>query len=46
MFDEEKSLENGAVLPWRRQSEDDNDGYYLQVLRAVCQAVWHPVPHP
>ena len=37
IFEEEKSLEDGAVLPWRRQNEDDGDGYYRQVLQAVCK---------
>jgi excinuclease ABC subunit A len=42
IFDEELSIENGAVLAWRRQNEEDGDGYYQQVLRAVCQQ--HGVP--
>ena len=37
MFDEEQSLEEGAVIPWRRQIEDEGDGYYTQLLRAVCK---------
>ena len=35
IFDEEMSLADGAVIPWRRQNEDDGDGYYAQVLQAV-----------
>jgi excinuclease ABC subunit A len=46
MFDEELSLEKGAVIPWRRQSEDDNDGYYLQVLRAVAKQYGIPFRTP
>ncbi|MBP6440247.1 MAG: excinuclease ABC subunit UvrA [Caldilineaceae bacterium] len=46
MFDEEMSLEKGAVIPWRRQSEDDNDGYYLQVLRAVAKQFGIPFRVP
>ncbi|MBU6351518.1 MAG: excinuclease ABC subunit UvrA [Chloroflexi bacterium] len=42
IFDEELSIENGAVLAWRRQNEEEGDGYYQQLLRAVCQQ--HGVP--
>ena len=37
MFEEDLSIEQGAVIPWRRQNEDDGDGYYAQILRAVCK---------
>ena len=42
ILDEELSIENGAVLAWRRQNEEEGDGYYQQLLRAVCQQ--HGVP--
>ena len=35
ILDEELSLADGGVIAWRRQGEDDNDGYYGQVLQAV-----------
>ncbi len=35
IFDDELSLADGAIIPWRRQGEDDNDGYYAQLLQAV-----------
>ena len=37
ILDEELSLRNGAVRPWQRQFEDEGDGYYRQVLHAVCR---------
>ena len=46
VFDEEMSLEQGAVIPWRRQGEDDSDGYYLQVLRAVAKQFGVPFKTP
>ena len=36
-FDLEKSLEDGAVLPFRRANEFDDGGYYRQVLEAVAK---------
>ncbi len=35
ILDEELSLADGAVIAWRRQGDDDNDGYYGQLLQAV-----------
>jgi excinuclease ABC subunit A len=35
ILDEELSLADGGVIAWRRQNEDENDGYYGQVLQAV-----------
>jgi excinuclease ABC subunit A len=35
ILDDELSLADGAVIPWRRQNEDDSDGYYGQLLQAV-----------
>jgi excinuclease UvrABC ATPase subunit len=40
------TLENGAVIPWRRQNDDDGDGYYRQVLRAVCKQYSIPFARP
>jgi excinuclease ABC subunit A len=37
IFDEEMNIEDGAVIPWRRQNDDENEGYYRQILRAVCK---------
>ncbi len=46
IIDDEKSLEDGAVLPWQRQIENDDGGYYRQVLQAVCKqfAIPYNVP--
>ena len=46
IFDDELSLGGGAVVPWRRQSEDETDGYYGQILMAACRqfAVPYDVP--
>jgi excinuclease ABC subunit A len=46
MLDEELSLADGAVIPWRRQNEDDNDGYYAQVLQAVGRTFAIPYDVP
>jgi excinuclease ABC subunit A len=35
IFDEELSLADGGVIPWRRQGDDENEGYYAQLLQAV-----------
>ena len=37
ILDDDASLEDNAVRPWRRQSNDDGDGYYGQLLQAVCR---------
>jgi excinuclease ABC subunit A len=39
VFDEERSINEGAVLPWTKSSNngDDDDGYYAQLLRSVCK---------
>ncbi len=37
ILNEELSLHEGAVIPWQRQNESDNDGYYQQLLVAVCK---------
>ncbi|HRJ43769.1 MAG TPA: excinuclease ABC subunit UvrA, partial [Caldilineaceae bacterium] len=42
ILDGELSIEEGAILPWKRETNDDNDGYYLQLLRAVCKQ--HSIP--
>ncbi|MFN3335035.1 MAG: excinuclease ABC subunit UvrA, partial [Caldilinea sp.] len=46
IFDEEMTIEDGAVIPWRRQSEEDGEGYYRQVLRAVCKQYGIPSKVP
>ena len=46
IFDEEMTIEDGAVIPWRRQSEEDGEGYYRQVLRAVCKQYGIPSKAP
>jgi excinuclease ABC subunit A len=46
IFDEELSLQDGAVLPWRRQNEDDGDGYYGKVLHAVSRQFAIPLRVP
>ena len=37
ILDDDRSLEDGAIRPWRRQNDKDGDGYYRQLLRAVCK---------
>ena len=39
IVDGELSVEEGAITPWKRET---NDGYYLQLLRAVCKQ--HSIP--
>ncbi len=46
IFDEELSIDEGAVLPWRRQNEDDGEGYYRQLLHAVCKQYSIPTRAP
>jgi excinuclease ABC subunit A len=35
ILNEELSLNEGAVIPWQRQNENDGDGYHRQILQAV-----------
>ncbi|GIV80323.1 excinuclease ABC subunit UvrA [Litorilinea aerophila] len=46
ILEEDLSLAEGAVRPWRRQNGDDGDGYYQQLLQAVCRqfAIPYQVP--
>ena len=38
ILDDTRTLHDGAVIPWRRQSNnDDNGGYYRQLLAAVSK---------
>ncbi len=37
ILDEERSIQDGAVRPWRRSNGDDQDGYYQQILFALCR---------
>jgi excinuclease ABC subunit A len=46
ILDEELSLADGAVIPWRRSGEDDNDGYYGQLLQAVGRTFAIPYDVP
>ncbi|HAJ36781.1 MAG TPA: excinuclease ABC subunit UvrA [Chloroflexi bacterium] len=46
IFDEEATLEDGAVIPWRRQNDEDGEGYYRQILRAVCKQYGIPARVP
>ncbi|MFN8464737.1 MAG: excinuclease ABC subunit UvrA [Caldilineaceae bacterium] len=46
IFDDELSIDDGAVLPWRRASEDDSEGYYRQLLNAVCKQYSIPTRVP
>ncbi len=46
ILDEEATLEAGAVIPWQRQNDDDGDGYYRQILRAVCKQYGIPFRVP
>ena len=46
ILDEELSLADGGVIAWRRQNEDDNDGYYGQVLQAVGRQFAIPYKAP
>jgi excinuclease ABC subunit A len=46
ILDLEKSLEDGAVLAWQRQNENDDGGYYRQVLQGVCKQFAIPYSAP
>jgi excinuclease ABC subunit A len=46
ILDEELSLADGAVIAWRRQGDDDNDGYYGQLLQAVSRQFAIPFKVP
>gem|GEM_PF-5396606 len=35
ILDDQLSLDEGAVRPWKRQNESDGDGYYRQLLQAI-----------
>ncbi len=37
ILDDSLSLRDGAVLPWQRSSDDGNEGYYSQILRALSR---------
>jgi excinuclease ABC subunit A len=42
ILDGDLSVDEGAIIPWKRETNDDNDGYYLQLLRSVCKQ--HSIP--
>lgn len=46
VFEEETTIEEGAVIPWRRQNEDDGEGYYRQLLLSVCKQYSIPIRVP
>ncbi|MBX3053045.1 MAG: excinuclease ABC subunit UvrA [Caldilineaceae bacterium] len=46
ILDSNLSIEEGAIIPWKRGTNDDNDGYYLQLLRAVCKQFSIPTRVP
>ena len=46
ILDAEKSLTDGGVVPWQRQNDDENDGYYRQLLRSVCRQFAIPFNAP
>ncbi|MEX1020148.1 MAG: excinuclease ABC subunit UvrA [Litorilinea sp.] len=46
ILDADTSLEGGAVRPWQRQNDDDGDGYYRQLLQAVCKQFAIPFRAP
>ncbi len=46
ILDAEKSLADGGVIPWQRQNDDENDGYYRQLLRSVCRQFAIPFNAP
>jgi excinuclease ABC subunit A len=37
ILNEELSLNEGAVVPWQRQNDNEGDGYYRQLLNAVSK---------
>ena len=46
ILNSELSLDEGAVIPWQRQNDSDNEGYYRQVLQAVCKQFAIPFKTP
>ena len=42
----ELTLNEGAVIPWQRQNDNEGDGYYRQVLSAVCKQYGIPFNAP
>ncbi len=42
IFEEDATIESGAVIPWRRQNDDEGEGYYRQLLRGL-QTICHSV---
>jgi excinuclease ABC subunit A len=46
IIDDDLSLADGAIIAWRRTSDDDNDGYYGQLLKAVCRQFAIPYNAP
>jgi len=46
IFEEDATIESGAVIPWRRQNDEEGEGYYRQILRAVCKQYSIPTRAP
>jgi excinuclease ABC subunit A len=46
ILDEELSLADGGVIAWRRSGEEDNDGYYGQLLQGVSRTFAIPYNVP
>jgi excinuclease ABC subunit A len=46
ILNEELSLNEGAVVPWQRQNDNEGDGYYRQLLNAVCKQYAIPFNAP
>lgn len=46
ILDEEKSIEDGAVIPWRRQNEFADGGYYWGVLQNAARQFGIPTRVP
>ncbi|MCX6046019.1 MAG: excinuclease ABC subunit UvrA [Chloroflexi bacterium] len=42
----ELSLDEGAVVPWQRQHDGENDGYYQQLLKSICRQYAIPYNTP
>jgi len=40
------SLDEGAVVPWQRQNDNEGDGYYRQLLQSVCKQFAIPFNTP
>jgi len=46
ILDLEKSLNDGGVIAWQRNNDDEGEGYYRQLLRAACKQFAIPFNAP